>query len=165
MTNAQLAALKADILADPALNAQPQNSDGAAAIADAYNLPAVPDYYVWRSRSLPPELMTAPFDWARVDNLSVGKARIWEWMTQLGAVDLSQANVRAGVEACFSVEAGDQPNRLAIYTGGSRKATRFEKLFATGTGTLPTHHGVGPSVMAVEGPVSYKTIEEARALP
>jgi len=37
MTEDQLAALRADIAADPALAAQPMTSDGAWAIAEAYN--------------------------------------------------------------------------------------------------------------------------------
>ena len=37
LTPQQLATLKADILADPALNAFPNNADGNTAIANAYN--------------------------------------------------------------------------------------------------------------------------------
>lgn len=48
LTPAQLATLKADILADGALNAFPNNSDGAFEIAKAYNAVAAPDYFVWR---------------------------------------------------------------------------------------------------------------------
>lgn len=49
LTTAQLTTLKADILADPALAAQPNTPDGAAAIADAYNLLASPGWTVWKT--------------------------------------------------------------------------------------------------------------------
>ena len=47
MTPAQLATLKAAILADPALAAYPAGSDGAFGLAAALNLPASPAYAVW----------------------------------------------------------------------------------------------------------------------
>ena len=85
-------------------------------------------------------------------------------MTALGVVNPSQANVRAGIEATFAVEAADEPCRQAIYNGAQKLATRGEKLFATGTGAASTHHGVGPAVMSFEGVLSYQDVQEARAL-
>ena len=49
LTSAQQAAIKADILANPDLSAQPNNSDGAFEIARLYNLPASPTFLVWRT--------------------------------------------------------------------------------------------------------------------
>ena len=165
LTNAQLVILKADILNDPALNALPNTLDGAFEIAAAYNLVASPDYYVWRTSVPVVEIMQNGFDWARIDNLTVGKARIWEFMTSAGILNPSQANVRAGFEACFSVEAGDQTIRQAIYDHSQRLATRGEKLLATGAGTSSTHHGVGPAVMSFEGQLTYQGVFTARNLP
>lgn len=166
LTQQQLATLKADILADPALNQLPNNSDGNFSIASAYNLLASPNYTVWKS-TVPVNELTgqAGFDWTRVDNLTVGKARIWEFMTDVGLINPSLPNVRAGFEACFSVEVADGPTRQAIYNGSSRLATRAEKLFATGSGSPPTNHGVGPSQMGFEGSLSYQDVESARNLP
>jgi hypothetical protein len=49
LTAAQLATLKADILADQAFSAlfARNDADSDQAIADAYNLAAAPDFFVW----------------------------------------------------------------------------------------------------------------------
>lgn len=163
LTSSQLTALKSAILADPVLAAKPNTPDGAFDIAVAFNLPATPTFMTWRSSVSIDAIMGNGFDWTRVDNLTVGKSRIWEWMTKLGTVNPSKPNVRAGFEACFSVEAGDQPNRQAIYDASSRPCSRAEKLFATGTGSAPTHHGVGPATMGFEGLLTYQDVLDARA--
>ena len=49
LTAAQLSTLKAAILADPALNAEPNNSDGAFAIAAALNQLSSPAFIVWKT--------------------------------------------------------------------------------------------------------------------
>ena len=165
LTSAQKTTLKAAINADPVLSAFPNTADGAFAIAAALNLPAVPDYYVWRTAVLVTEIMQNGFDWTRVDNLTVGKARIWEFMTAAGTLNPSQPNVRAGFESCFSVEAGDQATRQAIYDHCVQKASRAEKIFAAGSGagTAPTHHGVGPDTMTFTGNLSFQDVQDARA--
>lgn len=162
LTAAQQATLKADILADQVLSAFPNNSDGAFAIAAIYNAVASPDFYIWRTSVPVVEIMQNGFDWTRVDNLTVGKARIWEFMTSAGILNPSQPNVRAGFEACFSVEAGDQSTRQAIYNHCQRLATRAEKLFSTGTGTAATHHGLGPATSTLDGLLSYQDVQDAR---
>src|SRR5256885_2058411 len=50
LTHAQQTALKADIAADPTLNALPANSDGYQAIADAYNALASPAFWVFDTK-------------------------------------------------------------------------------------------------------------------
>lgn len=161
LTSTQNATLKAAISADQTLNAFPNNSDGAFGIAALLNQTASPDYYVWRSSVATDEIMLNGFDWTRVDNLTVGKARIWEWMTNLGRINPSQSNVRAGVIAAFSA-AGDLPNRNAVFSHCQRLATRAEKLFATGSGTASTDQGAGPAVMGFEGMLSYQDVDDAR---
>lgn len=165
MTPQQLATLKAAIDADPVMSAKPMNGDGYFDVAVILNQQASPDFYVWKTAVNVTEIMQNGFDWTRVDNLTVGKARIWEFMTAAGTLDPSKANVRAGFEACFSVEAGDQTTRQAIYNGSQRLATRFEKLFAVGAGTASTHHGVGPATMVLVSPVSPFDVEQARTMP
>jgi len=162
LTTAQLATLKADILADPALNAQPNNSDGNSAIAAAYNLTAAPTFVVWRSSVQQETITQNGFDWVRVDNLSVGKARIWEWLfaNPMRSINPSKANVRAGINECWKGTADDLAVRAAIYVHCKRGATRGEKLFATGAGT-----DADPGLMGFEGSLSYQDIEQARALP
>jgi hypothetical protein len=161
LTTAQLQALKADIAADPAFSALPHNSDSGYAVARAYNLPATPDFYVWKSGVTLAEIMGNGFDWARVDNLSVGKGRIWEWMGQQGTIDPSRANVRAGIVAVW---VGTQPDlnvRLAVFGHCQRLAKRAEKLFATGAGTAAIVDGSGPAVMGYEGEISFMDVLDA----
>lgn len=135
MTPSQLVALKADILADPTLAAQAGSPDGRFAIAAAYNLPAFPAWYVWRTAVTEAEIFNNGMDWARVDNLSVGKARIWEWMFKFGTTNPSKPNVRAGIDAAWVGTAADLAVRAAVYTHCKRTATRAQKLFSTGTGS------------------------------
>lgn len=164
LTPAQLATLKADIAADSAFASVPNNDDGHFMIADAYNLIVGPTFYVWRTNVPMHEIMTNGFDWTRVDNLTVGKARIWEWMQLTGTINPSLANVRAGVLAVFGT-AGDLPTRQAIFNHCQRPARRAEKLFATGSGTASTDQGVGPALMTFEGTLTYQDVSAARNLP
>lgn len=154
MTPQQLATLKADILADPALASQPMNSDGAFAIALAYNLPASPAFVVWRTDVPATEIMANGFVWTAVDSLTVGKARIWDWMTRYGSINPSKANVRQGLLDCFGAGSA---MATAIQPHLKRPATRFERLFATGTGS-----DAQPGTMVLEGSVSYQDVQTAR---
>jgi hypothetical protein len=161
LTPAQNTALKAAIIADATLNAFVNNSDGAFGIAALLNATASPDYYVWRTSVPMKEIMQNGFDWTRVDNLTIGKARIWDWMRGTGEVNPSQSNVRAGVLAVFGT-AGDLSTRLAVFQHCQRLATQAEKLFATGSGVTTTEQGAGPSVMGFEGNLSYQDVDNAR---
>ena len=167
MTPEQLATLKTAIVADPALNSQPMTSDGADAIAKALNLTATPDFYVWSTFVTQDEIMQNGFDWVRVDNLSVGKARIWEWLfdNQNSAIDASKTNVRAGITECWKGTAADNAVRLAVFQHCQRKASRFEKIFAIGAGTTTDQDGIGPATMVLVSPVSYDDVQAARSLP
>jgi hypothetical protein len=160
LTPAQLATLKAAIVADATLNAQPNNGDGAIAIAAVLNAAAVPDFTVWKSAVLVDDIMRNGMDWTRVDNLTVGKARIWEWMTKLGSFNPSKANIRAGIDAAWVGTAADLAVRATIYTHSKRLATRLEKIFATGTGS-----DASPATPGYEGAVSYVEVYNARNLP
>ena len=159
LTAEQKAIVKADILADPSLSAQPNNSDGAFAIAAAYNTVASPQWVIWRSQVLQDEIMQNGFDWTRVDNLGVGSARVWEWMFSNSerSFNPSRPNVRAGIEAVWKGTSADLAVRAAVYVHCKRDATRIEKLLSTGAGSTAT-----PATMGFEGPVSYADIETAR---
>ena len=155
----QLQALKAAILADPVMSQLPANSDGSYAIADLLNKPAVPAFIVWKTDVSIDEIMRNGMDWARVDNLSVGKARIWDWLGRLGAINAAKTNVRAGIDAAWVGTAADLAVRAAIYVHCKRSATVLEKIFATGTGT-----DASPATMVVEETISYQTVDQARSL-
>jgi hypothetical protein len=122
----------------------------------------VPTFYVWRSSLDINEIMSNGFDWTRVDNMTVGEARIWQFMTQLGTINPSRANVRAGVNEAFKGTAQDNATRLSIFGHCQRPATRFERVFATGAGTTSDDIGTGPGTMVLEGPVTYQIIDLAR---
>ncbi len=160
LTDAQKQTLKAAILADPALAAHPNNSDGAFAIAEALNQLASPDFIVWRSK-LPLEEVTAldGFAWNLVDSLTVGQARIWEWLfdNPERAINASKSNVRAGVANVWSGTTPKTAVQTAIIAVAKRKATRAEKLLASGTGSDGS-----PAVMGFEGALSYSDVQEAR---
>lgn len=158
LTTSQMATLKADILADASLASIPPGADGAVAIAGIYNQIVVPAHTVWRTSVSRDELQQLDaFDWAQVDNLSVGKARIWDWMFMRGAeINASKANVRAGIAACFTGSVPLTAIQTAVLTACKRSASRVEKLFALWTGSLAT-----PAVMAVEGPISGVDVQTA----
>ena len=158
LTDAQKTALAADVANDPAFADLPHNSDGAYAVAAAYNLPASPEFIVWRTSVSQDEIMQNGFDWVRVDNLSVGKARIWEWLfsNQQRAMNPSKINVRAGIDETWKGTAADLAVRAAVYAHCTRAATRAEKLFATGTGTVAS-----PATMTQDGALSYNEVQAA----
>ena len=70
----------------------------------------------------------------------------------------SLPNVRQGFADVFSgAQAGPTAQRTHLLAVSRRLATRFEQVFASGTGSTAS-----PATMAVEGPVSYQDIEQAR---
>ncbi len=129
---------------------------------DALNAPINPAFLVYRSSVPMSEIMLNGFDWARVDNLSVGKARIWDWMKESDpvnkAIDPSKANIRAGINAVWVGTAADLLVRAAVYAHCHRAASVAEKLFAVGAGTNPDGNGDGPGVMPNEGPISLDEV-------
>jgi hypothetical protein len=162
MTPEQLATLKAHIAADSELNAQPMTSGGALLIAEVMNIAANPAFVVWRSSVTQDEIMQNGFDWTRADNLSVGKARVWEWMfnNESRTFNPSKLNVRSGIDAVWVGTQADLDVRAAVYVHCKRNATRAEKLFATGTGSTAV-----PALMGFEGALTSDDVQQARELP
>lgn len=163
LTPAQLATLKTDIAASE-FSALPNNSDTAFDIAVAYNKPHAQTFFVWRQSVNVLDIMGNGFDWTRVDNMTVGKARIWQFMTALGTINPAQANVRAGIQAAFTATA-DDAMRQAIYGHCQGQATRAQRLFATGAGTSTTNDGTGPATTALLSPLTADDVFAARSLP
>lgn len=158
LTQVQKTTLASAVAADHAFDDLTHNTDGAFAVAAAFNITASPYYYVWKSSVSQDEIMQNGFDWTRVDNLSVGKSRIWEWMfsNQERVFNPSKANVRAGIDAVWVGTSADLAVRAVVYTHCYRLATRAEKLFAAGTGTVAS-----PATMGYEGQLSYNDVQEA----
>lgn len=159
LTPEQAATFAADVAADPVLSLLPaNNADSAFAIAEAYKASASGEWIVWKTSVVLYEIMQNGFDWARVDNLSVGKARIWEWMfdNEARTCNPARPNVRAGIDATWVGTAADLAVRAAVYTHCKRQANRLEKLLSTGTGSTAS-----PATMAVEGVLSYSEVAAA----
>lgn len=174
----QLAILKADIAADPTLNSKPNNSDGNYDIAAAYNLAATPDYFVW-SNSVAVDVIYDNIVWANLtptdapdttqqwlNRAMMCQGKQFNLQTMLQGksfFDAGRATFRAGLQdaltnvpsgaAGATVSAGWVPVKAAI----TRKATRIEKLFASGSGSTGT-----PSTLIVVGPISYQEVDSAR---
>lgn len=131
------------------------NEDGMAGF---YNQPFSPSFICWRTAVSQDEIMQNGFDWTRVDNLSIGKGRVWEWLfaNAQRSINPSKANVRAGIDQTWVGTAADQAVRAAVYSHCKRPATRGEKLYATGTGT-----DAAPALFSVEGAVSAQNISDA----
>ena len=159
LTTTQHQALKAYILTQPAWAALPNDSTNALVIADELNQVAAPNFIVWRTEVPVDEIMRNGMDWTRVDNLSVGKARIWDWMTRLGTLNPSKANIRSGIDAAWVGTAADLAVRAVVYTHCKRAATVIEKVLATGAGTTAS-----PATMSVEGAIGYDDVQAARSL-
>lgn len=167
LINEQLATLRANIDAETDAGfvaAREAGNNGL--MLEWYNAPASPTFYVYRPSVTADEIMQNGFDWVRVDNLSVGKARIWEWMfdNQSRAIDAGKGNVRAGIVECWKGTAADVAVRVAVFSHCQRAASRVEKLFATGNGTTISETGNGPGTLAVIGPISIDDIRAAVAL-
>lgn len=157
LTAPQKLTLKAFIQNDPTLNAYPVTLDASWDLANLLNLIAAPAFIVWKTNVAIDEIMRNGMDWARVDNLSVGKARIWEWMTKLGTFNAAKPNIRAGIDATWIGTNPDLAVRAQVYTHCKRSATVIEKLFATGTGS-----DASPATMEFEGAISPQDVLDAR---
>lgn len=155
LTTAHKAALKTHIETSPDLNVFPNDPDGAFAIAALLNALAVPDFYVWRS-DVSTEEVRAVLVWSEYDTLSASKQNAFEFLCSNHIVNATLPNVRQGIASIFG--APQQSGNLAALTGvAKRKATRAEKLFATGTGSLAS-----PATMGFEGSISFQDVQDAR---
>ena len=100
-------------------------------LAELYNKDSA--FIVWREAIQPSEYREAMV-WTEIDGLQVGKARIWEWITQqmTMAIDATKDNVRAGLGEVFPA---NQDTRGALLTLAKEAASVAESIYATGTGT------------------------------
>lgn len=162
LTSAQLILLKADIAADAAFDAVPHNSDGAWAVKEVYNLPAVPNWWVWRSFVPQSEIVGSPspdsttWSWTAYIGRSQGERDGWrEMFADTGGINPSLLNVRQGLADIFSGASG-AAQRTHLLAIARRKSTRAEKLFSAGTGSTAS-----PAAMAFEGALSYQDVLDA----
>lgn len=151
LTEVQIASLRAACFSDAPAAAFFQSPGDAAGLRGYLNATTSPAFIVWRTRVTQDEIMLNGFDWARVDNLSVGKARVWEWIfdNDAKAINPSKPNVRSGIDATWVGTSADLAVRAAVYGHCKRAATRAERMLAIGTGTEAV-----PAVMTIEGEIS-----------
>lgn len=176
LTDGQKLALKNDINAntntvlvggvETQIKDVPNTPDNNPDIAAWYNLLAIPAYKVYKPKVLMSEIMLNGFNWTRVDNLSIGKARIWEWMTEANqdrSVDPSKPNIRAGINAVWVGTQADLDVRAAVYLHCFKDGTNADKLFkVAGNGTVPDANGEGPATLGYFQPLTGNDITEAR---
>lgn len=150
MTFDEITALRAKVFLDAPATALLQAGDSAG-LRTYLNATATPAYIVWRTSVSQDEIMLNGFDWARVDNLSIGKARIWEWLfnNNAKAFNPSKLNVRAGVDQTWVGTAADLAVRASVYGHCKRSASVAEKMLASGTGSDAV-----PATMTLEGELS-----------
>ena len=156
LTTEQSAVLKAAISADPTASAFALVGDDIA-LAEWLNAPT--PFIVWRTDVHQDEIMQNGFDWVQVDNLTVGKARIWEWLfaNDKRVINAAKANVRAGIAECWKGTAAMLAVRDAVYAHCMRAATKAESLLATGTGTTAI-----PGTMTFEGNIHFSEASTLR---
>lgn len=157
LTTAQLTTLKAAILADPALNAQPMNSDGAFAVAAALNLQATPAFTVWKF-NVPIEQIGNAFSGGELAGMTTANQTRLQTIASYSqeGINPSLIDRRQFFDDVFS-GAGGTVTRAKLLILWKRTATRAEKILATGTGT-----DAAPATMGYEGALSYQDVEQAR---
>lgn len=155
LTTQQLASLKADILADPILAAEPMNDDGHFDIAAAYNLPASPSFTVWKTAVSTSDVKDV-VNWTEFIGRTAGERDAFQFLLSNEIINPSSPNVRQGIQDMFSGPSG-VTSRAAIFARSKRGSTRAEKLFASGTGSDGS-----PATMSFEGNLSYADVSAAR---
>lgn len=156
MTPAQLATLKAAIIADvdaAVVAALATRND--TELARLYNLDSAK--IVWKT-SLPVVDYRDALVWTEVDTLTPGQARIWSWLTGDATLPLEphKVAVRQGLADCWGA---GTTTRTQLLAAAKRAATKAEALFATGVGNTGT-----PATLVFEGSVSIVDIGAAMNL-
>lgn len=144
MTPQQISTLKVLMNASPEALALAQAAEDIE-LAAWFNADDPGGYIVWRPDVSISEA-NAVMVWTEIDALSVGKARIWEWMRLVPVLDYRQPSVRQGINDAFA----GTSTRVAVTQVGKRIASRSEKALSTGAGT-----NVNPSTMTWFGQITY----------
>lgn len=136
LTDPQLAALKADLIANAASFPPGWYADEIARLW--YNQPASPAFYCWTSLITMSEVLDRmdDNDWSQFDNLTAGQYNIWTELREAGGIKAYKSSNRKAVTECWKGTAAKALVATHILDMCKRTATRAEKLFATGTGTV-----------------------------
>lgn len=168
ITPAQKAAILANIAASPDLNAVPNTGDGAYALADLYNAPAVPDFIVWKTYLHEQE----------ITSLTSSEGTVWSWPSFISRSAAEQVGWGRMFNGTYSVNPSLPQVRIAfndIFSGGTgvaqrthlvaiskEKATRLEKLLADTSGGAGTV--VAPATRTYVGKIQPDDIRNLRAV-
>jgi hypothetical protein len=167
LTDAQVATLRNALLTttDPALQASVAARNDTET-ARLLNLDASPEFWVYRTRVHKSEFTngTGPegttFSWTGTGFItrSVGERDAWrELFGTDGYCDPSLANVRQAFVDIFSGATAPAPaNRTHLAAVARKRASAFERIFATGTGTT-----VSPGALVVAGPADIEHVGRA----
>lgn len=169
LTDGQKVALLAEIT--PLLEAGqefegiPHNSDGALAIAEAYNLQADPDFWVFLS-SVNTDAVRDSLDWTEVLDETSGLTPAQQWgfdtLIHNGVYDPSKLNSRMALLSIFPAEMTN--TRANLLSDATRLATRAEALFATTASGPAGGNGSAQNKSAIasfEGQLSYQDVKLA----
>lgn len=182
LTAAQKTTLKTFINGDVNISGQPANSDGAFFIAAYLNAAASPSFFVYRT-NIPVQEIYDQITWANLTPTDAPDGtQTWlnramhcqgkQFNVQIilqgqATINGAKSNVRAGLQdALTNVPSG--ASGVTVSAGWvsvrdnalARLATKFEKVFATTGGNGST--AALAAVMAVEGPISYQDVQDAR---
>jgi hypothetical protein len=158
LTEQQLATLKADIQADPAF-AGYGVTIWAEEVAAAYNLPASPEWTVWRTsvdaETWDDAILGTMGAATQLDGLTASKRDSLFWALSKTLNPSNPATRAALDDFCGS----QNTLKAAVQAAQKRTSTRAEKLFSSGTGST-----AAPATMTFEGKLTYQDVEAALAL-
>lgn len=137
LTTAQRATFRTALLAETNPELVGYRTNGQTTkIVEWYSQPATPDYFIWRWDVRADETGNA---WVGTDidamsSLNMQRLQLLLASSPSGVFDMTRADRRAGFENPFGTNASN-PSRVAMRAAWQRRATRIERLFATGTGS------------------------------
>jgi hypothetical protein len=155
LTTAQQTVLKADVLANSD-TATCYTAGNLQCLADLYNTAAASDFWVWRTSVARSDVYNevsptgSTWSWTTFKNQGATEQTAWIQMFMGDQANFAKPNLRDGVAAIFTGSAQANAQQAHILAIGRRKATRAEKLFATGTGS-----SASPATMAIEGSFEF----------
>jgi hypothetical protein len=156
LTNAQLLTLKAAILneTDPTFVAL-RNASDEFSMAAWFNENTSPAFIVWKSSVTIRDTGQAfnGAEWAGMT--SANHTRLQTVAQYLASYNPASAGIRAMFDDIWS-GAGGTNTRAALLALWKRTARRYEKLYATGTGS-----DASPATLVIEGAIDSSHITEA----
>lgn len=156
LTPAQLSTLRANILASELAAKCVAFGDGPFDIAAAYNQNASPLWYAYRTNVTLGEIDNAfnGTELAGLTSVNLARLQVIEQYTT-GTVNFALADRRQFFTDVFS-GAGGTNTRANLAAIWSRLVTRFERIYATGTGTNGTR-----GLLVIEGSLSPSVVAQA----